>query len=678
MSSSKMRPSPTDPATKKRKIVAEKKAAPCVGDKKSSEKPSIDAKKTEDKIAQKKILDFPSKREAKRWASNRAKFLSQKMAEYAARKQEKKVLQFLSCFKGEDEVKYGCRPTEHTWTTLINLYVKLGRIAEAETLFEEKILKEMGKPTIAAGCALLKGYWVEFPGRDPEKAEKLLDSLSPEHVNSRTLSTFFRGCLRWGAIEPALRRYEEWRNAGVVFGEKNAVVGFDYSSLEYLVQVCLSFKKVKTASQIYSEFEEKVLEGSKLRASNTGVYMRLKMAFARARLELGQKETAQTIVSNLKKIELDKEWNFWELFPDVSCEKKKKSSDTKETKPESSEKSLEQFQNHQKQEIRRDLETLEKLILQQNTAKASTTTSAFSRLLYSSPVGQGDDDSTVESKTWSTHFSQANKTVLELGAGNGEWALGAAKLLQDNGHLVVASELRHERCCKILQQSELSRDGGNLLILGGNAKQLLKNCFAESERFDFVMSNFPEPPQWHSVDAGKGGDLESQHLLTGDFLNSIVWRLVKDGGTLLVHGDNKVYLQSVAQSLSESKWMNESRETPVFAQLGELVDEKGASKGSGAKKSPLGITVQSGRPGEYRRVLEGSEATYFDTMWQAGGKKGRWFVRVTKTTPKEVTAKVKKSLKKQTTTTVRPTTSRKKTTVLKVKKSFSLNSKKKD
>ncbi|CAK0837372.1 unnamed protein product, partial [Prorocentrum cordatum] len=86
-------------------------------------------------------LEFRTPREARGWAKQRARFLNGKMAEYAARKQEGKVMQFLDCFlKGESEQKFGCRPTVHTWTTLINMYVKLGKVQEAEEVWRERLL----------------------------------------------------------------------------------------------------------------------------------------------------------------------------------------------------------------------------------------------------------------------------------------------------------------------------------------------------------------------------------------------------------------------------------------------------------------------------------------------------------------------------------------------------------
>ncbi len=84
-------------------------------------------------------------------------------------------------------------------------------------------------------------------------------------------------------------------------------------------------------------------------------------------------------------------------------------------------------------------------------------------------------------------------------------------------------------------------------MLGGNAKQLVPENTPGS--LGLVMSNFPEPPQWHSTDKGAETEMDDQHLLTREFLNESVWRSLKKSGVLLIHGDNKPYLQAVCKSL---------------------------------------------------------------------------------------------------------------------------------
>lgn len=278
------------------------------------------------------ILSFPTPREGRKWAKQRTLFLNKKMAEYAARKQETKVLQFLNCFlSGENELKHGCKPTEHTWTNLINLYVKLGNMKKASEIWEREFFvtvingenaskRELktSKSALAAATAMLKGFWVEFPGRDEPKALRLLDELTEAKLlNSRSLSTFFRGCLRWGRLDEALKRYESWKKNGNLVGGGN----LDYSGLEYLVSLCLAGLRVKTAREIYEEFEKTVLynaeeDSSKLtlRKANTGVYMRLKIFFARAKLLLGQRGGAKEVLDKIRNIDVEKEWVYRDLW----------------------------------------------------------------------------------------------------------------------------------------------------------------------------------------------------------------------------------------------------------------------------------------------------------------------------------------------------------------------------
>ncbi|CAK0842846.1 unnamed protein product, partial [Prorocentrum cordatum] len=163
--------------------------------------------------------------------------------------------------------------------------------------------------------------WVKASQGNLNSAADLLDWLTRRRLlNCRTLATFFRGCLRWGALPAALARYYEWRELGLTHGggaEESGSGGtaggdfhFDYASLEYLVTLCLQLSRTKEAMRIYRDFERQVLlpagppgGGSTglLRRSHAGVYARLQLALARTRMLSGQLPAARRALARVAK-----------------------------------------------------------------------------------------------------------------------------------------------------------------------------------------------------------------------------------------------------------------------------------------------------------------------------------------------------------------------------------------
>jgi len=193
-------------------------------------------------------------------------FLNKKMAASAARKQESKVLEFFAEFQKER-----LEPTAHTYSILINCFVRLGNMEKAEEYW--RILQTKGLDNIAALTAMLKGYWVEggYEKGVGEKVRKVMGEFGKivegggekkecqvkkqvvTILPIRLLATFFRGCLRWGKLGDAKEFYEKGLASFCsqkLASSKSPFVPdspllLESASLEYLVQALCMGRSVE-------------------------------------------------------------------------------------------------------------------------------------------------------------------------------------------------------------------------------------------------------------------------------------------------------------------------------------------------------------------------------------------------------------------------------------------------
>ncbi|CAD7933725.1 unnamed protein product [Amoebophrya sp. A120] len=259
----------------------------------------------------------------------------------------------------------------------------------------------------------------------------------------------------------------------------------------------------------------------------------------------------------------------------------------------------------------------------------------------------------------------------------------------------IASELRFERCARIWSDAVLQKLD-NVEVIGGDAKVALSRnenhlmsrtwsgttmnneskagqlvAAVKPDSVDLLISNFPEPPQWNFKMSERGSsssvpavetsaalssseveknkaavDLQDHaaeeqqaelqhenHLLTKDFLNNVVHKLLKKNqcGVFLVFSDNLNYLHWIANfALDKKLWAeagDKDKETGYNgAEEGTAEDSSSAEdiNSGAAKKKSMKIKVHEGRPSE----CVTTKKTYFDRLWAQGKKNSRGYVRV--------------------------------------------------
>jgi len=198
---------------------------------------------------------------------------------------------------------------------------------------------------------------------------------------------------------------------------------------------------------------------------------------------------------------------------------------------------------------------------------------------------------------WDSIFGNAQPIVLEVCAGDGEWALGqAARQPEINW---IASELRGDRIHQIASRLR-ALDAPNLALLGGDAALALAH-HTRKHSFDAIYVNFPEPPSDH-------GNAD-EYLINAAFLTNCHRALRPDGHGLLIVSDNPILLETVATT------------------LGGLMAGSGGGRALSFATARPGPLVVEGVPHGF-----GAEGTssYFDRLWQSRAKQRRYHIHVIK------------------------------------------------
>eukprot|EP00039_Didymoeca_costata_P012440 m.179863 g.179863 ORF g.179863 m.179863 type:complete len:708 (+) comp15482_c0_seq2:24-2147(+) len=198
---------------------------------------------------------------------------------------------------------------------------------------------------------------------------------------------------------------------------------------------------------------------------------------------------------------------------------------------------------------------------------------------------------------------------LEIGSGNGEWAVAQAK--HDEGQANwITMDLRHDRVHNTFLRAVCS-NSTNISVMGGDAAMILKDHFP-IESLHSVYINHPEPPER----TGGTGDSQGSHLLKLEFF-VMLKKLLAPNGYLTIVTDNLSYGKSLCGCCAE-------------AGLVSLGVDKCASKNEEIhhaefKKST--VTLFEGTPGQHcgHNIAASS---YFDRLWTEGRKIRRFYIYV--------------------------------------------------
>eukprot|EP00392_Amoebophrya_sp_AT5.2_P016069 g16309.t1 len=634
-----------------------------------------------------------------------------RLAKFKSADSEKRLTDIRAAFAAES-----LQFSAHTVASLVNCYVRVGNVAEAQRVYEAfaevdvSVSGSGGRRNLVAATALLKGVFVE--GADAAAAIRIIDSVVPgassglpeerEQV-SRFWTTFYRGCLRWGHVDLAIKRWQDG------LGPKDdALKGrLPEAALVYLVKLCCQGLRMTTCKEVLEHHgltratllsgcgggEAVVGKENEMEVECGGILGRIQMlaAMARARLLLMQQEKFTTTLNQaqkgLKRFFAERR-SGGSFRGGKSKTPKKKGT---EQNPEKGEKangnstkikssSLDTFQLHQAKDLDAELKKLaSRAPAFLESAEATERTVPYDKFWYlvdgPSPIGQQLKNATVDDprarigcradalpsrgafgREFGTATSSRRKVVLEIGAGNGEWCLAQAQRDTKRSTpateptLYVASELRFERCARIWSDAALLQLP-NLYTLGGDSGRVLRttssspspageqeledrHCFFADSSVDLIVSNFPEPPQWHfnlkgqktSSDHSPSQQDFQQHLLTAEFINEKVHRVLRKGerqGVFLVYSDNLEYLRWIAENaLDAKKWCDfddEGRDGET-----ERPTKKRKVEGSSGRGGDGVFQVRAGQPEEYGE----GEKTYFDRLWSQGNKKQRGYIKV--------------------------------------------------
>lgn len=430
--------------------------------------------------------------------------INKRLKELGQRKQGQRAFDIFTENFGPLDGTGTLRPSVHSFTNLVNAFVRVGKVDEAKRVIAAMKLRGF-EPNVVTLTTLLKGLCEQGSMQEAEQLESNMDG------NERSLSTLLRGCLRWGAIDCSLRRWRSMEGC------------CDDVSREYLVKSLCCALRVTTARQ--------VLEGTTPSVASA-------LALAEAELLLGHRNKCKRLLLTAKHA------------PIVD-------SDTVD------ESSL--FLKHKKQEYERTRLRLRKSKAVDEVtphfrrffyfrptscdsccAGGSTSSTALPRSLARETRGIGLRKSQLEEDVeWkrkcftddglSLKALDVRPLKLEIGSGDGEWIVQHAP--QDSSSLWAALELRYDRCARTW--SQMCLEGvDNMVILGGDAHRVVallpKNSVAE------VVSFYPEPPAWHEG----VWDSEAPHLWTESFL-AILGDKLQVAGELRICSDNKKYLELI-------------------------------------------------------------------------------------------------------------------------------------
>uniref|UniRef100_A0A0G4I6R1 tRNA (guanine(46)-N(7))-methyltransferase n=1 Tax=Chromera velia CCMP2878 TaxID=1169474 RepID=A0A0G4I6R1_9ALVE len=195
------------------------------------------------------------------------------------------------------------------------------------------------------------------------------------------------------------------------------------------------------------------------------------------------------------------------------------------------------------------------------------------------------------------------------------------KRRHERGTDFVALEIRHDRCCQILQRA-VFRGVSNVAVAGGDASEVLNKLFGDGS-VDELYVNFPEPPSSFDAEA---------NFLNESFFRSVL-RVLRSRGSLTIVSDDGGFSHVLAAELTRLvRWS--SRDGSGGSRGGgvERQETGGGGGGSplfecpeGGNPNRSGSLVHSGLPPGYAGS-SGAGSSYFDRLWLNGARRERFFI----------------------------------------------------
>ena len=593
----------------------------------------------------------------------KVKLLNRELAQLAMKKQLK-----LSLKRLRQAVSKGCEPLfdVHTFTNLINCYVRCGDNAGASSVLQEMRRLQIA-PNVVTYTIILKGLCGS--GQSAAAARLLADnSWQP---NLRAINTFLRGCVRSGDVSLAEQAFSRYFKQG---GGSSALAA-DITSYAYTCKLLCQSMQVGGAAKMVEAAEALLASGP-----DHGENDLLSLA--------GMHADVATALSLLNKgagwsAHLDSARDLLQRSSGCRLHKsmlKKMNSGGDgdgdgDDKGRGDSSSMQLFYQHQKNELEIDVELLASQNSKRDECGAATVAMRLSRVFCFPSREEGDSDSDGDGDAFERTASaltdslvsrfglhnvarlaagQASKAAvdpdalarstvraliasldgssprgtlrlgpdvkLELCSGNGDWLV--AQALAEPACTWVGLELRCDRVYRTFVRNCLLNRKDNLVCIGGDAGLIVRQHLTP-ESLSAVFINHPEPPE------RTGGDADSQggHLLTVAFFADLQTVLKKGSGVSIVT-DNLPYAKSLLLILAQLA----AREQPMFRSKSSdaLADsctlEESAGEGSARlelwRLHNSGALTALGHPS--------TSSSYFDRLWTMGKKKRRWALCVKK------------------------------------------------
>eukprot|EP01032_Pedospumella_encystans_P027485 gene27485-31064_t len=150
------------------------------------------------------VKEAPAAPMSKEERKVKLRLLNKDLAEFA----QKKQLTFARK-RFEQAVRKDLRVDVHSYTNLINAYVRCSDLEGAEQTLQRMIQNSI-TPNLVTYTTLLKGY--SESGDMSEAGRIYFEALRAFRPNVRSLNTFLRACVRTGQVRPALQSYHNFVN----------------------------------------------------------------------------------------------------------------------------------------------------------------------------------------------------------------------------------------------------------------------------------------------------------------------------------------------------------------------------------------------------------------------------------------------------------------------------------
>lgn len=568
----------------------------------------------------------------------------------------------------------------HTFSNMINVYVRCGCVEKAQLLFNEmKTRRPPVVPNVVAYTTLLKGVGSE--GRF-EVVEQLLQEMEhaipPQTPTLRTLNTLLRSCMRHSRPSFAARLFEK---AQTVWG-----INCDASSYEYLIFLLSNSFQVKEAADMITKLKQAAtlrLTSSSLSSSNSAPKARMLtgpndsifageadasenpvmyVALARAAALTGNQTLARNMLQQSERLLLGND-NFLERRM-----QHKKDSHENSSRNLARIKSMREFAKHRVDDARREVALLRSFLSQRinidllryfprlllfedahmnDQNKLSNAVNPEStlveKLILALQLSAGldrivDGPSSIDrirevlegaivsgekvdfTKLIATQNSQKRvPTNLEICSGGGDWATSQAVEGKKECYWITL-EIRRDRVQQTFS-TMLLKGVENMCVVGGDADDVLRRRFM-GQSIDNIFINHPEPPERNSGTTGSDG----AHLLTAEFFK-VMLRVLRPRGRITIVTDNLPYGKSligIAASLKGSPSVLSSAPT-----LSTAVDTSGNHFGQDVVASVGDVCLFEGVPGAVHGYVTGT-TSYFDRLWHRGKKNRRFFLSLTR------------------------------------------------